>query len=127
MATNRVIWRLVFGLLIAITIFLSLSPKSQMPSLPVSDKLGHFLTYLTLGVSGTLAARQLKRTYLLGLLAVLACLLEGLQSLVPGRSPGLADALASSFGAAAGIFLVGLVISRSSFLARDRKAGSTKL
>lgn len=105
----RWVWRIGFGSVLCFTIVASLLPRSEMPSPNISDKLGHFLTYLALGLFGALALRRMKPRNFLALLVFLACALEVLQSLVPGRSPGIFDALASSSGAAAGIVAISLV------------------
>jgi VanZ family protein len=105
----RWVWRLGFGLVLSFTIAVSLLPQSEMPSHNISDKLGHFLTYLALGLSGALPLSRLKSKYFFALLVLLACALEVLQGFVPGRSPGFFDALASSLGAAAGILVVSVL------------------
>jgi VanZ family protein len=127
MVISRQVWLWTFGFLVAFTTLLSLLPRAaQIHVHGVGDKLEHFLVYLALGLSGTLATDQFKRGYLFFALTILACSLEGLQVLVPGRSPGIPDALASSTGAAAGI-LAGLIIHRTGWLAKSkgsRAAGS---
>jgi VanZ family protein len=110
----RWVWRLGFGLVLCFTIAASLLPQSEMPPHNVSDKLGHFLTYFALGLSGALALSRLRLKYFLALLVLLACLLEVLQAVVPGRSPGLSDALASSLGAAAGVLMISAIRSKMS-------------
>lgn len=57
----RWVWRLGFGLVLFFTIAVSLLPQSEMPSHNFSDKLGHFLTYFGLGLSGALALERRAR------------------------------------------------------------------
>lgn len=110
----RWVWRFGFCVVLSFTIAASLLPQSDMPSHNISDKLGHFLTYLALGLSGALALGRLRRVHLLALLVLLACVLEFMQAAVPGRSPEFLDALASSLGAAAGILVVSVVRLKTS-------------
>lgn len=117
----RWVWRLGFSIVLCFTVAASLLPQSEMPAHNVSDKLGHFLTYFALALSGALALSRLKRGYFLALLVLLACVLEVLQAVVPGRSPGVFDALASSLGAAAGILVVSVI--RLKLSARAGKTG----
>jgi VanZ family protein len=102
-AIPRKIWLAMFGISVTAVTVLSLLPKVPIPNHGI-DKIEHFVAYLAVGASGSLAtAAPIKRVHLLLVLIALACCLELLQYFIPGRTPGIRDALASILGAAAGI------------------------
>jgi hypothetical protein len=74
--------------------------------LPVTDKALHFTAYLTLASLAALARPGLRSALTLAIgLALLGATLEVAQSMVPGRTPELADEGANALGCLCGLFL----------------------
>lgn len=95
-----------------VIVVLSLLPGSERPHTGYSGNLEHFAAYLGTGVVTALAfpAVSLLR------LALPFCLASGLfeiaQTVIPGRSPGVDNWMASSFGAVVGIIGVRTLLMR---------------
>ena len=102
--------RYVFiGGLIAVAA-LSLVPVEKMPGVGLSDKLGHFLAYAALGLTGALgyAGRWRPLAVVLAIVA-LGLVLECLQLFVPGRTFSGLDIVANIIGTALGAIMSGVV------------------
>ena len=99
----------IFGL-VSIGV-LSLLPQEALPDTGISDKLEHLAAYATLCLIGQYAFDSQVRRLATGLF-LYGVLLEGLQSLVPGRYPSLADIVANSLGVGIG-YLYFVLKSRS--------------
>src|SRR5262249_31573956 len=98
-------------------IIASLVPGSARPHIyGFPGELEHFLAYGAVGsVYGLAYYSHIARVVSGLILTAGAALLEGLQSLVPDRTPELADIVASSVGAWIGLglaFLAAIVFSR---------------
>jgi VanZ family protein len=89
----------IFGL-VSIGV-LSLLPQEALPDTGVSDKLEHLAAYAILCLVGQYAFDGRVRRLAIGLI-LYGVLLEGLQSLVPGRYPSPADIVANSLGVGIG-------------------------
>ena len=96
----RIVLRLAFAAAAIAVIVLSLLPRSSLPSVGVSDKYEHLAAYAVLAASAWLAfpSRRAALWFML-LLPLMSIALEFAQTLVPGRSGEVADALVSSLGA----------------------------
>ncbi|WDI30070.1 VanZ family protein [Hyphococcus flavus] len=119
--------RIVFGVLMVVVTFLTLTPNpvESEPGFALTrwisslllgdaenaDKIGHFLAYAVLGVTAFWARLAIfsKRWSVVIALAFYGAALEGLQGLGGVRSPELADAFANSLGAVSG-FLAGAAL-----------------
>ncbi len=90
----------------------SLLPSDMMPAFGVADTWLHGLGYGGLGMVGAWALGERRAALRLGLALVsLGVLLELAQTVVPGRSASLGDALADALGAVLGVGL-GLASAR---------------
>jgi VanZ family protein len=90
---------MAFAISVATIVILSLLPARSLPSIGVSDKLGHFVAYALLGlIAGFAYPTQRARILLMAFLSTLGIGLELCQWVVPGRSPEIFDAIASGFG-----------------------------
>ena len=108
----RVVWRVVFGLLVATVIWYSLAPPPNIGEFSHADKAGHFLAYAALGFSGFLGyAGARYRLYVVCGLIAMGAALEMLQGFRPMREPSLADAFANSLGAVFGMGLACFAVS----------------
>ncbi|MEO1137581.1 MAG: VanZ family protein [Pseudomonadota bacterium] len=113
--------RILFGFLLALVTFLTLTPNPDdtepgfaltrwiadllLGNSAFADKIAHFLAYAALGATAywaklTVFSRRIGAAFALALYGVV---LEGLQGLGGVRSPELGDALANAFGALGGI------------------------
>lgn len=105
-AQYRAMWQpakiAVFVGLLILTVAASLYPGSEAPQL-VSDKLGHFLAYAVLQLSGAAAFSGPARLWIVaaGLVAMGAGL-ELAQSFIPYRHASWLDMAANASGVAAG-------------------------
>jgi len=107
-------WQLLGFVLIALVVWLSLTPK--MPSLGTLfsyDKLGHFLAYATL--MGWFAQLHPPRNHLRLFLSLifLGIFLEYLQSFSAVRTPDILDAIANSMGVFIGWSLIQTPLRKS--------------
>lgn len=98
--------RILAWLCVLAVIVLSLVPSSLRPHTMSSGRVEHFLAYAVAGLLFSLAYHSLRErvTIWVGLAAV-SCALEALQNSVPGRSPSILDALASTSGLTFGLLL----------------------
>ncbi len=103
---------------VAAIAFLSLVPGAERPHTGLPGRAEHFIAYAGTGVFVALGyiSWRYRRIAWLGLAAA-SCLFELLQNFVPGRSPSLFDALASSGGLTCGM-AVGALLTAA--LAWDR-------
>ena len=103
--------RILAWLCVLAIIMLSLVPGSLRPHTMASGRFEHFLAYACAGLLFGLAYHSLRErvTMWVGLAAV-SGILEILQRLIPGRSPSILDALASTSGLTLGL-LFGAVAS----------------
>ncbi len=94
-----------FCLGVLAVVWLSLTPGDPLGS-GQSDKLGHLLAYAALAACGSqaFAHSRTRLTAYLGLL-MLGCVLEGLQTYIPGRYPSIADGIADAVGIMVGVLL----------------------
>src|SRR5690606_23514445 len=84
------------GLAICLIVWLSLIPGAMQTRTPLPKQGEHFLAYLLTAACIALALeRRRPRLYAAGALMALAGALEIGQALVPGRTPGLGDFVAS--------------------------------
>jgi VanZ family protein len=97
------ITKALFYTALAAVAALSLTPAETLPDTGVSDKLGHVAAYWLLCLLGLTAhrGRAAARWVVIGLLCY-GALMEGLQTLSPGRSMEGADILANGLGVLAG-------------------------
>lgn len=120
--TSNLLWpRILFGFLLVLVTFLTLTPNPEdtepgfaltrwiagflLGDSAFADKIAHFLAYAALGATAfwarlTLFSRRFCAAIALALYGVA---LEGLQGLGGVRSPELGDALANGLGALGGI------------------------
>ena len=106
----RGLTRSVGWLAVLVIIVLSLVPGDMRPHVMADDDCDHFAAYLI--ASSLLAIGYSRSDQLLSnalSLALLAGLLEIVQSLIPGRNPSAWDFAMSAFGSGAGVALVGVV------------------
>ena len=99
------LWSALWMLAIAVVVFASLVPASDLPSVPVSDKVEHFLAYALLSASAVqLFARRLSWAFVCVLLVLMGIGLEHLQAQMGlGRMLDRNDALANTLGVLAGL------------------------
>ena len=99
------LWVALWMLAIAVVVFGSLAPGSDLPTVPFSDKLQHFLAYAVLSASGVqLFARRLSWAFVCVLLVLMGIGLEYLQAqMALGRMLDRNDALANTLGVLAGL------------------------
>ncbi len=84
-------------------VYLSLKPAHQQNLVEVNDKVGHFIAYFVLFILSQLTFPnwRWKKTALFSFL--LSCVLEALQSFVPGREVSVYDVLANAGGVLIGV------------------------
>ncbi len=80
---------------------LSLLPQAALPETGAFDKLEHLLAYGVLSLIGYKAYPGHVWRTMIGLI-LYGITLEGLQSLIPGRVPSLADIVANALGVGLG-------------------------
>ena len=99
------LWSGLWMLAIAVVVFGSLAPGSDLPSVPFSDKLQHFLAYALLSAAGVqLFARRLSWAFVCALLVLMGIALEYMQAQMGlGRMLDRNDALANTLGVLAGL------------------------
>jgi VanZ family protein len=106
---------------------LSLVPGYLRPSTLSSARVEHFLAYAGAAFLFGIAYSSLReRASVWGGLAAVSVVLEVLQGLVPGRSPHILDALASTTGLTIGL-LSGAVVSAYCRAVMRRKRLPTRL
>lgn len=99
------LWSGLWMLGIAAVVFASLVPARELPAVPVSDKLEHFLAYAVLSAAAVqLFARRLSWALVCVLLVLMGIGLEHLQAqMALGRTLDRNDALANTLGVLAGL------------------------
>jgi VanZ family protein len=91
--------RLLFALSTTAIVVLCLIPRSEVPRVGLNDKVEHVIAYAMLTLLGVSACRSRKALcQVVAFLLCLGLLVESLQSIVPGRSTDVADALANAGG-----------------------------
>lgn len=99
--------RLCFTLYTAFIAVVSLLPAEQLSAATVNDKIAHFLCYALFALlAGVLTLSPRRFLFFCIGIASFGLLLEGGQSLVPGRDSSLLDALANTAGTALGFAVV---------------------
>lgn len=89
---------------VLVILTLSLAPGDARPHTLLPGKLEHFIAYAGTGLLFSIAYRRRKtRALIWGALVIASLVLEAVQSFIPGRSPSLLDALASSMGLTVGL------------------------
>ncbi|MBU6528316.1 VanZ family protein [Methylocystis sp. MJC1] len=97
---------------VLVILALSLAPGDARPHTILPGKLEHFIAYAGTGFLFSIAYRCLRtRAQIWGALVIASVVLEAIQSFIPGRSPDLLDALASSMGLTVGLTF-GAVLTR---------------
>ncbi len=110
---RRIAWRIVFFVLTAIVIWLSVKAPGGVISFSIWDKLQHFLAYAVLGFIGVLCFPGRVSSLILGLgLVLLGIGLEVVQFYVPEREMSLGDGVANFLGVIFGVGLGYLVTQR---------------
>lgn len=102
-----IILKAIFALGVFGVGWLSLIPQAALPETGLSDKLEHLLAYGVLGLAGCMAFPDHRKHVLVGLIFYGAAL-EGLQALVPGRTPSLLDGVANTLGVGFGYLILRL-------------------
>ena len=99
------LWSGLWMLAIGAVVFASLVPAKDLPAVPVSDKLEHFLAYAVLSAGAVqLFARRLSWGVVCVLLVLMGIGLEYLQAqMALGRMLDRNDALANTLGVLAGL------------------------
>lgn len=96
----RIGLRLAFAVAVIAVAVLSLLPRGSLPSVGVSDKYEHLAAYAVLAANAWMAFPSRRAAlWLMLLLPLMSAALEFAQTLVPGRSGEVADALVSAVGA----------------------------
>ena len=128
-SVRQICLRVAFIAGVASIMILSLLPERSLPSFEVSDKLEHLIAYALVAlVAGLAFPTQGTMLTLMILLSGLSVILELGQYFVPGRSPEIADAMASSAGACIVLFLLHflrLALARARRHKRARPATSS--
>lgn len=89
---------------VLVILALSLAPGDARPHTILPGKLEHFIAYAGTGLLFSIAYLCLTtRALIWGALVIASVVLEAIQSFIPGRSPDLLDALASSMGLTVGL------------------------
>ena len=109
---RRIAWRVVFFVLTALVVWLSVKAPGDTPGLPIWDKLQHFLAYAVLGASGALGFPTRASAIVLALgLVLLGGGLEVVQLYLPEREMSLGDGVANLLGVICGT-AVGYLVTR---------------
>lgn len=116
------LWAALWMLAIAVVVIASLVPGKDLPPLPVSDKLEHFIAYAALSAGAVqLFARRLSWGLVCVLLVLLGIGLEFLQAkMALGRMLDRYDALANTLGVLTGL-ATALTPLRDALLRIDRR------
>lgn len=101
---------MAYGCGVVAVVVLSLLPQEELPAVGLSDKVEHLIAYGLLTATAIIGFPRHWRVFAL-LTWCLGVGLEGLQSLVPGRSPSILDAVANTLGVALGL-AAGLLVGR---------------
>ena len=110
----------------AFLFYLSSRSVLSVPSLPIGDRVGHFVLFAVLGNALAWGARRWRRhlseVVLLLLGVVFAATDEWHQSMVPPREPSVADFVADALGLVVGYLLARRLLEapRAGTVSRDR-------
>ncbi len=112
-------WRIAFAVVLAVHLAALYWPRVDLAGAPAdSDKLAHILLFAVPTLVGVVAARRWWPAYLFALHAPLS---EALQAAwLPGRTGGVADAVADLVGVAFGSALAWAVLRRRAARAGPR-------
>lgn len=106
-------WRVAiwssWGMAAGFTVLASLSPRLVLPGPAGTDLVAHAIAYAALSVPPLLVCRRGPALLLLLGIGLLGLSLEGAQSFVPGRHPGLLDLLANLCGILTGVLAFDLL------------------
>ena len=117
---RRTGWRIVFLVLTALVIWLSVKAPGEGSHFHIWDKLQHFLAYAVLGVTGALGFQGRKPTIALAVgLVGLGAALEFAQSYVPARDMSLGDGVSDLLGVIFGVGL-GYLVTRGRLVGGSR-------
>ncbi len=98
--------RILTGACLLVIVVLSLVPGSARPHTMYPGQVEHFMAYAGTGFVSGFAYRALRERLSVWIgLAIASGLLEIMQQFVPGRSPSVFDALASTSGLTVGLIL----------------------
>ncbi len=99
------LWAGAWVVAVAVVVVGSLLPARDLPAVPISDKLEHFVAYALLSAGAVqLFARRLSWGFVCVLLVLMGIGLEHLQAqMALGRMLDRADALANTLGVLAGL------------------------
>lgn len=104
------LWTMLAVTLWLVIAFLSLLPGSERPHTGYSGNAEHVVAYLGTAAVTALAFRSVGAVGLVLPFSIASALLELAQLLIPGRSAGADNWLASTLGALAGVLLARLVL-----------------
>ena len=95
--------RAAFAVGVVVVIALSLMPASAAPDTGINDKIGHFLAYFALALTGVTGfhGRRAKVMIVFSLIAF-GILMEGAQLFAADRQPSIFDAIANALGVMCG-------------------------
>ena len=114
-----IVLRTVLAFYVVIIVVLSLVPHG--PELGTGDKWAHFASYMLMAIIGMLLTSSLRSAVIMFLLiAAVGAALEGLQGIIPTRTPSGWDLVADLAGASAGTLVwLGFVKAQSRRLERE--------
>jgi len=96
----RLAFKLIFMAALIAIAWASLVPQDVRPQTGFWDGWEHLAAYFVLGITGFIAfPSPSHRLKMLVLIIVYGIVLEVMQGFLPGRMPGVVDALANSIGA----------------------------
>ncbi|QGM46641.1 VanZ family protein [Methylocystis heyeri] len=103
--------RALAGLCVGVITVLSLLPGDERPHTGMPGQLEHFCAYAGTGFLFGLGFANSRRIRIMiwGGMTAASVAFEGLQFFVPGRSPSLVDALASTLGLSFGLVAAALM------------------
>jgi len=117
--------RIAGGVSLLAILVLSLVPSELRPHVLPGKHLEHFVAYLIAGLLLALGWRRDRQVLLCGVaLAACSAVLEILQLWVPGRTSSVADFLASTSGALAGLTMIHLCPSLRGGRAADARTAT---
>ncbi len=103
----RPVKKLVFIAALAAIGWASLVPQTSRPQTGFWDGWEHLAAYFVLGMTGLIAWPSARRRIaVLAAIIVYGIALEILQGFLPGRMPGIGDAVANTVGAGLALLLV---------------------
>ena len=115
MASIKLVARVAGWLLLAVIVFLTLSPPSYRPVTKVGHNLEHFLIHILLGITFGIGYARQWWLVALGLIGLTAAV-EFAQLFVPGRHARLKDLVIDAGAACLGVAIVWSVDVAASLL-----------